>query len=91
MVAGEPGIGKTALVERLASYVSASGGQVLVGHCVDEAALSLPYLPFVEALGPLVRNTSEGELKALLDADLPELAKVLPEIGTDVQLVIQVP
>ena len=50
MVVGEPGIGKTALTEQLATYVSLRGGKTLVGHCYEEGSLSLPYLAFVEAL-----------------------------------------
>src|SRR5688572_27532097 len=50
MLAGEPGIGKTALCEQLAAYVASSGGRALVGHCYEETSLSLPYLAFVEAI-----------------------------------------
>ena len=50
MVVGEPGIGKTALCEQLATYVAMRGGKALVGHCYEEGSLSLPYLAFVEAM-----------------------------------------
>src|SRR5207237_91984 len=50
MVVGEPGIGKTALCEQLATYVALRGGKALVGHCYEEGSLSLPYLAFVEAM-----------------------------------------
>jgi hypothetical protein len=50
MVVGEPGIGKTALIEQLATYVTLRGGKTMVGHCYEEGSLSLPYLAFVEAL-----------------------------------------
>jgi adenylate cyclase len=50
MVTGEPGIGKTALCEQLATYVTLRGGRTLVGHCYEKGSLSLPYLAFVEAL-----------------------------------------
>ena len=49
-VVGEPGIGKTALCEQLARVVAERGGQALTGHCYEEGSLTLPYLPFVEAL-----------------------------------------
>ena len=35
-LAGEPGIGKTALCEQLCRSVEASGGRPLVGHCYEE-------------------------------------------------------
>ncbi len=54
-VPGEPGIGKTAVCEQLAEYVSAREGHTLWGHCYEERSLSLPYLPFVEAFGAYVR------------------------------------
>jgi len=50
MVVGEPGIGKTTLCEQLATYAAIRGGRTLVGHCYEEGSLSLPYLPFVEAM-----------------------------------------
>jgi len=50
MVLGEPGIGKTAVTEQLATYVNPESGRTLVGHCYEEGSLSLPYLAFVEAM-----------------------------------------
>lgn len=50
MVIGEPGIGKTAVCEQLATYVSMRGGLTLVGHCYKGGSLSLPYLAFIEAM-----------------------------------------
>ncbi len=50
MIAGEPGIGKTALSEQLETYVSLRGGKTLFGHCYEEGSMSLPYLAFVEAM-----------------------------------------
>jgi KaiC/GvpD/RAD55 family RecA-like ATPase len=37
MVVGEPGIGKTALCEQLASYVTQRGGRALWGHCYESS------------------------------------------------------
>ena len=42
MVVGEPGIGKTATCEQLATYVTLRGGRTLKGHCYEEGSLSLP-------------------------------------------------
>jgi Protein kinase domain/AAA ATPase domain/Double zinc ribbon len=44
MVVGEPGIGKTALTEQLATYVSLRGGKTLVGHCYEEGSYHYPIL-----------------------------------------------
>src|SRR5690348_8369588 len=51
MLVGEPGIGKTALCEQLCSFVEASGGKSLVGHCYEEGSFRPPYQPFVEVFG----------------------------------------
>jgi len=63
MVVGEPGIGKTATCEQLATYVSLRGGKTLVGHCYEKGSLSLPYLGFVEALRSYVINRDSEALK----------------------------
>jgi hypothetical protein len=49
MLAGEPGIGKTALCEQLASFVGTRNGLALIGHCYQEGSAGVPYQPFVEA------------------------------------------
>src|SRR5207247_3074039 len=65
-VVGEPGIGKTALCEQIATYVAVRGGKTLVGHSYEEGSLSLPYLPFVEALRSYVlARDPDGLLKDL--------------------------
>ncbi len=46
MVVGEPGIGKTALCEQLATYAAVRGGTTLVGHCYEEGSLE-PAVPAV--------------------------------------------
>ena len=45
LVVGEPGIGKTTLIEQLASHTIDRAGETLVGHCYEEGSLSLSYLP----------------------------------------------
>jgi predicted ATPase len=50
LLSGEPGIGKTALCQRLSVLVAAQGGRALVGRCDDAGPLSVPYLPFIETL-----------------------------------------
>jgi len=80
MVVGEPGIGKTALCEQLADYVTGRGGQMLVGHCYEEGSLSLPYLPFVEALRTYVLTVEAEDLKGELGNGAPDVARIVSEI-----------
>ena len=42
MLAGEPGIGKTRMVQELAALAEVRGVRVVVGHCYEEGSLSLP-------------------------------------------------
>jgi predicted ATPase len=63
MVVGEPGIGKTSLCEQLATYVAMRGGCALIGHCYEEGSLSIPYLPFVEAMRSYVLTRDPAGLR----------------------------
>src|SRR5439155_10169662 len=74
MVVGEPGIGKTALCEQLATYVAVRGGKTLVGHCYEEGSLSLPYLAFVEALRSYVLAREPDDLRKELGSGAAEVA-----------------
>ncbi len=55
-LAGDPGIGKTTLIER---FVSTLAGVACVrGQCVEQYGSGEPYLPVLEALGELCRRDS---------------------------------
>ncbi len=80
MVVGEPGIGKTALCEQVATFVAMRGGRALVGHCYEEGSLSLPYLPFVEALRTYVLAREPDGLKQDLGSGAAEVARIISEV-----------
>jgi hypothetical protein len=80
MVLGEPGIGKTALCEQLATYVTLRGGRTLVGHCYEEGSLSLPYLAFVEALRSYVLSRDIKNLREELGTGAADVARIVSEI-----------
>lgn len=73
LIAGEPGIGKTALAAQVALQLHAEGWLVLYGRC--DSRLSVPYQPFVEALDFVVRE-EPAELVGI--AGTSELAQVEP-------------
>jgi tetratricopeptide (TPR) repeat protein len=80
MVTGEPGIGKTALCEQLATYVTLRGGRTLVGHCYEVGSLSLPYLAFVEALRSYVLSREVKDLREELGSGAADVARIISEI-----------
>jgi tetratricopeptide (TPR) repeat protein len=80
MVTGEPGIGKTALCEQLATYVTLRGGRTLVGHCYEAGSLSLPYLAFVEALRSYVLTREAKDLREELGSGAVDVARIISEI-----------
>lgn len=61
MIVGEPGIGKTALVDAFLAQMAATE-DVWIGHgqCIDHYGAGEAYLPVLEALGRLGRD-AEGE------------------------------
>ncbi len=61
-VAGEPGIGKTTLVEDVLAEVAAGGGawRIARGRCSERLAGTEAYLPWLEALDSL-RRALDGE------------------------------
>ena len=85
MVVGEPGIGKTALCEQLATYVALRGGKALVGHCYEEGSFSLPYLAFVDAMRSYVLARDPDELRSDLGTGAADVARIVSEVRDRVQ------
>jgi len=91
MVAGEPGIGKTALCEQLSTYVTLRGGKALVGHCYEEGSLSLPYLAFVEALRSYVLTRDIRGLRKELGTGAADVARIVSEIRERLKVKLRPP
>ena len=73
-IAGEPGIGKTALIEH---FVSGLGDIACArGQCVEHYGTGEPYLPVLEALGQLCR--ADASVAPLLSAVAPTWLLQLP-------------
>jgi DNA-binding winged helix-turn-helix (wHTH) protein len=77
-IAGEPGIGKTTLIEH---FVAGLGDVACArGQCVDLYGAGEPYLPVLEALAELCR--SDSEVPGLLRAVAPTWLLQLPWLST---------
>src|SRR5215204_2438904 len=79
-LAGEAGIGKTRLARELASEARELGCTVLAGACSD-AELTLPYLPFVEAIGNYLDEVDADHLGEQLGPGIAELAQLFPQLS----------
>jgi hypothetical protein len=80
MIAGEPGIGKTALCEQLMAHATVRGGRVLLGHTYEEGSLSLPYRAFMEALRSHVIESPPHVLCTELGLAAPDVSRIIPEV-----------
>ena len=80
MVVGEPGIGKTTICDQLATYVTLRGGRTLRGNCYEEGSLSLPYLPFVEAMRSYVLERDSEDLRRELGSGATFSARELEDV-----------
>ena len=79
VIAGEPGIGKTALVHTFVAQVAATE-DVWVGHgqCLDHYGAGEAYLPLLEALGRLGRGPAGERLVAVLRQYAPSWLVQMP-------------
>src|ERR1700730_3039196 len=80
ILGGEAGMGKTRLVGELTSRALRLRCAVMSGAC-SEAELSLPYLPFLEAVGNRLTRENIDELRQRLGAAADELAQLFPQLG----------
>ena len=81
LVSGEPGVGKTALLSRVAADAHDQGIVVLYGRCDED--LGIPYQPWVDALSHLVEHAPEPLLEAHVRARSGDLLALVPGLGRD--------
>lgn len=79
-LAGEAGIGKTRLARELAGEAGELGCTVLAGACSD-AELTLPYLPFVEAIGNYLDDADPDQLSERIGPGTAELGQLFPQLA----------
>jgi DNA-binding CsgD family transcriptional regulator/tetratricopeptide (TPR) repeat protein len=78
-IAGEPGIGKTRLLNAFAAHARRKNIPVLRGGAFDAEGMP-SYLPFLEALGQHIRMAPIDVLRAETGTLAPILATILPEL-----------
>src|SRR5439155_26349212 len=79
-ISGEPGIGKTCLLDALAVRAARGGATVLRGGA-SEAEGMPPYLPFLEALGAHIRAADPEVLRVQAGPRAVPPATNLPELA----------
>ena len=80
LVAGEAGIGKTALVGRLATGVYGEGATVLYGR--SRKGLTVPYQSFADALSRWTASASDDDLGGIVNRWGSYLSGLLPDLVT---------
>ncbi len=80
LVAGEPGIGKTSLLQAFTRYATADGWSVLAGGSQRRGGQA-PYVPLVDALTAYIHTLSPQERDHMLEG-CAWLGRLLPELGT---------
>jgi predicted ATPase/class 3 adenylate cyclase len=78
LLSGEPGVGKTRLVEELTALAQLRGALVLEGHFHPE--LGVTYLGLREALQDFLRSLPTEQARAAIGSTAPELVKLVPEV-----------
>src|SRR5437763_12287375 len=77
VIGGDAGVGKSRLVGELMRRATRLGCAVMSGAC-SEAELSLPYLPFLEAMGNYIATQDVTALRERLGQAADELAQLFP-------------
>ena len=83
-VTGEPGMGKTALVEAFLAEIGAGEAlRIGRGQCVEQYGPGEAYLPVLEALGRLGREAGSEQLVEVLQHYAPTWLAELPALLSD--------
>ncbi len=83
-ISGEPGIGKTTLVEDFLSELGRASSHVVArGRCSERLAGAEAYLPILDAIEDLLRSDNAGVTRAALDTHAPSWRKQVAPFDTD--------
>jgi hypothetical protein len=79
MLVGEPGIGKSRMIDEFTENARNDGAAVLIGACF-EGEWSPPYAPFVEAIENYVKTAEPAQLRADLGFGAAPIARLVPAL-----------
>jgi DNA-binding winged helix-turn-helix (wHTH) protein/tetratricopeptide (TPR) repeat protein len=77
-VAGEPGIGKSTLIDGFADSLGGARPALAIGQCVEHYGAGEPYMPVLEALNMLCRGETATTMLELLRRVAPSWLVQLP-------------
>ena len=79
LLGGEPGVGKTRLVEQVLDTAQRRRCLALTGRCYEREGTP-PFMPFIETLEHYARRVQPGALRTALGEAAPELARLMPDL-----------
>lgn len=79
LIGGEPGVGKTTLVQQLIREAEQRGALAVFGRCYESEG-AVPYSPFVEMLEQALGIMPPELVREDLGDDAPEIARMVPEL-----------
>jgi DNA-binding winged helix-turn-helix (wHTH) protein len=86
-VTGDPGIGKTTLIDAFLAQIAApQGATIVTGSCVEQFGTAEAYLPVLAALGAACRAPDGGRMVDLLGRHAPMWLAQMPGLVTDENL-----
>ena len=84
-VTGEPGIGKSALVNAFTEVLYANSVRIALGQCLDHHGVGEPYLPLIEALMRLAISADGSLIRAAVATHAPSWLALMPSLWTKAQ------
>src|ERR1700730_19127635 len=85
IMSGETGVGKTRLLAEMCQEAEKRGFHMLEGRAY-EVGRSFPYMPFTEALRPIIRASSLKRLRYLVGLDTIASDRLLDDMDTAVSI-----
>ena len=80
LIAGEPGIGKTWLAERVAEHATSRGTRVVWGRCWEGGGAP-PFWPWTQAIGALAEDHDDHTVAEWLGAGAAHVAQMVPVLA----------